>query len=203
MRVGNSREIFFTQRGTFPVKRRFAKREKKMSRTSLSMSHGNQSTKYAVNARTRISSVPLVLVSGAFFATWTRRGFRPRATPRARAGHFRRVSENSGKVRALVGNISPARSHRTAPSSPFTSGWFFMRPLTCSLEPWWILRWTFRGALDVARARTFSFPPSRSDFAVSAAISARAARASLPTRASLAGRSSPSHDTPSRTTRGT
>ena len=39
----------------------------------------------------------------------------PRATPRARAGHFRRVSENSGKVRALhrkhlARTVSPNRA---------------------------------------------------------------------------------------------
>ena len=92
-----------------------------MSRTSLSMSYGNQSTKYAVNARTRISSfLSFSLVLWSFCATWTvQRGLdgasAPRATPRARAGHFRRVSENSGKVRALrrkhlARTVSPNRA---------------------------------------------------------------------------------------------
>ena len=91
-----------------------------MSRTSLSMSYGNQSTKYAVNARTRISSfLSFSLVLWSFCATWTvQRGLEelaPHATPRARADHFRRVSENSGKDPLYVGGgISPARSRTRA-----------------------------------------------------------------------------------------
>ena len=126
------------------------------------------------------------LRSGAFPFTRTRRGFRPPAPLRGRArvtsDATRRIPE---RYALFVGNILA----RTVSPNRFVFavhlGWFFfMRPLTCSLEPWRILRWTFRGALDVARARTFSSPPGWSDFALSASISARATRASLPTRAS-------------------
>ena len=123
MRVGNSREIFFTQRGTFPVKRRFAKREKKMSRTSLSMSHGNQSTKYAVNARTRISSfLSFSLVLWSFCATWTRRGFRPtrhsegaRGSLPARLGEFREGTRSPSETSRPHGLTEPRRLRRSPP----------------------------------------------------------------------------------------
>ena len=209
MRVGNSRENFFHATRYFSSEKEVCKTRKK-NVTTQSLDVPRQSVyKICGECENEDKLVPLVLSRSLELlcnvdCNVDSTGLPPHAPLRGRArvtsGASRRIP---GRYALSVGNISPARSHRTAPSSPFTSGWFFMRPLTCSLVPWEILRWTFRGALDVARARTCSSPPSRSDFAVSASISARAARASLPTRASLAGRSSPSHDTPSRTTRGT
>ena len=194
---------FFHATRYFSSEKEVCKTRKKMSRTSLSMSHGNH-YKICGECENEDKLVPLVLsFSGAFVQRGRgRRGFRPTRHSEGARGPSS-VSENSGKAtralrrKHLARTVSPNRAVFAVHLQGFSS------PLTCSLVPWAIPAcWTFRGARASRAPELALLRRVGLDIFACASISARAARALSPTRASLAGRSSPSR-TPSRTTRGT